>query len=246
MATRVKATKGVARVVVVLLGAQVVVLGIRALALLERINLLGKVARSEWVTLADAEVADSRVQVASGVWLLLFVSTVIAWCIWQHRAQHNARELSSTRLDYTAGWAVGWWFVPFANYVKPFSAVREMWRASAGSIGWRSEPSWHVLGWWWGTWVASNLLGSLRAATSGAEVESLRRGDVIAVVSVMLGMVAAILAVRIVRSITARQAIAVAASFAAPGPPIGVWGVGLDGMPLPPGPPVPPPPPTFG
>ena len=70
------------------------------------------------------------------VWIASLVSTgtAICWLIWQHRAQANVWAIPSpVKPDTTPGWAVGWWFVPVANLVMPFLAVRELSRRSAGS-----------------------------------------------------------------------------------------------------------------
>jgi uncharacterized BrkB/YihY/UPF0761 family membrane protein len=44
------------------------------------------------------------------------ILTGLAWFIWLHRAVANARSLG-VPTECTPGWAVGWWFVPFANLV---------------------------------------------------------------------------------------------------------------------------------
>jgi hypothetical protein len=93
-----------------------------------------------------------------------------------------------------------------------------------------------VLGWWWATWLGFNLLGSLPSATGGADLQAIRRGDLIGLVAVTLGVVAALLAVQIVGQIGVRLTAAATIAAALPastwGPPAGL-----------PGPPVPPPPP---
>ena len=42
----------------------------------------------------------------------------------------NVRALGANDLSISPGWSAGWFFVPFANLVKPFVAVREIWNAS--------------------------------------------------------------------------------------------------------------------
>jgi hypothetical protein len=63
--------------------------------------------------------------------LLIFIATAVAFLMWLHRAYRNLPALGATRLDTTPGWAVGYFFIPFANLVKPFQAVREIWHESA-------------------------------------------------------------------------------------------------------------------
>ncbi len=88
----------------------------------------------------------------------------ILWLIWQHRVTANlwARRLPGLR--FTPGWAVGWWFVPFAWYVQPFRAVRELARRVGGSdhpLAPDATPAVTdgILAWWWITYLAAQLFG---------------------------------------------------------------------------------------
>ena len=223
MIAPVRSPRGLASALVVLLGAQAVVLGLRALVLLNRIRVAGMIDRHEWVSQATANRADAWVRGASGVWVLLFVATIVVWCVWQHRSHQAARALVPG-MDLSAAWAVGCWFVPIVNYFKPFQAMRELWRASEGGPAWLRQPTWPVLGWWWATWLGFNLLGSLPSATGSADLEAIRRSDLIGLVSVILGVVSALLAVQIVRQIVVR--LTAAATIAATLPIVGLGRAG--------------------
>lgn len=235
MIAPVRSPRGLALALIVLLWAQVAVLGLRALALLNRIRVAGMIDRHEWVSQATANQADAWVRSASGVWVLLFAATIVVWCLWQHRSHQAARALVPG-MDLSAAWAVGCWFVPIVNLFKPFQAMRELWRASEGGPAWRGQATWPVLGWWWATWLGFNLLGSIPGATDGADLDAIRRGDLIGLVSVTLGVSAALLAVQVVRRIGVR--LTAATSVAAL--PSSTWGAPVRL----PGPPVPPPPPA--
>ena len=237
MSPRGRPSQGLATAVVVLLSVQAAVLGVRALVLLNRIRVAGMIDRHEWVSQATADRADGWVRGASGLWLVLFVFTIVMWCVWQHRSHQAARELVKG-MELSAAWAVGCWFVPIVNYFKPFQAMRELWRAGEGTPTWHGQSTWPVLGWWWVTWLGFNILGSAQSQTGGADLDAIRRSDLVGLVSVTLGVVAALLAVQIVRQITVR--LSAAAMIAAVLPPA-TWGTQA-GLPIPPGPSLPPPP----
>jgi hypothetical protein len=101
---------------------------------------------------------------------ILFVTLVIVGR-WIYRASANAHAISGD-LTISPGWAVGWYFVPFANLVKPLQAMKETWLASRYGSHWESEISSPLLGWWWGLWIVSNILGnaSLRLSSSSPEL----------------------------------------------------------------------------
>jgi hypothetical protein len=233
---RIRPTRRIADAVVALLATQVFLLGAEALALLNRIRLAERAREGHFVTLAEVEQANNLVVASAVVWFVLFAVTGIVWCVWQHRAQRNAIELAYGKLEFTPGWAVGWWFVPFANLVKPFQTVRELWKASHGGDNGRVVATWSVIGWWWGLWLGASVLGRFIARAGSLKSPSdVIRHDTWEIVANGVTVVAAILAIMIVRSVVALQERAVAPPVLGPVPPMPIAGV-----PVPPPPPPPP------
>ena len=68
--------------------------------------------------------------------------TVVFFAMWIYRAAANVVAANVVGFDFTPGWAVGWYFVPFANLVQPFLAMRQIWNAShsGGSDLDRGDP----------------------------------------------------------------------------------------------------------
>ncbi len=196
--------RGLAQAITILLGVQIAVLAAQVLAYLSRIGLLHRVSRGEFVTRGQAQAADDRVAGFGGLWLLVFAATVVVWLVWQHRAQANAQHLTTKKLTFSPGWAVGWWFIPFANWVQPFRAVRELWQASGGT---RSQPegTWPVLVLWWAAWLGFNLIGLLGRSSTANDVHALTVADEWQLISVLLGIASAVLAVVVVRAVVRRQ-----------------------------------------
>lgn len=57
----------------------------------------------------------------------------------------NLIAFNVERLRYTPGWAMGWFFIPFANAVMPPIVLTKIWKAStpngqADSKDWRRAP----------------------------------------------------------------------------------------------------------
>lgn len=75
--------------------------------------------------------------------------------IWLARARRNADRtaLAVQRRDKMWVW-VGWVF-PVLSLWYPKRVVDEVWR---GTVRNHSQPN---TGWWWGTWVATQLLGGI-------------------------------------------------------------------------------------
>ena len=97
---------------------------------------------------------------------------VIVYLVWIHRAHKNLQALGNRMLEFTPGWAAGWYFVPFLNLVRPFQVMREIVGGSDPDTVPRSGTEWQaaslspVIGAWWAAYIISGILG--RAATSQA------------------------------------------------------------------------------
>src|SRR5260221_38840 len=86
----------------------------------------------------------------------VYVVAAVIFLIWLNRANKNLAALKPQYVEFTSGWAVGWWFIPFANLVKPFQVVREVWCESDPDRGdektmltTRLHQAPTYLGFWW-------------------------------------------------------------------------------------------------
>jgi hypothetical protein len=92
------------------------------------------------------------------LWLpsLFSQATMVVWLIWQHQATANLWARRYPNLRTTPGWAVGWWFIPFANFGMPLVAMLEVDRRSTpDGLPRKSSP---LLGWWWAAWLGGSLV----------------------------------------------------------------------------------------
>jgi hypothetical protein len=106
-----------------------------------------------------------------GVSSLAGITTVVIWLVWQHEVTANLWARGFPGLRTTPGWAVGWWFVPFANLVMPFLAVREVDRRSSTDGTVRTDRG--LVGWWWAAYLLSTV--GLAVATIAVFASQARR-----------------------------------------------------------------------
>ena len=145
--------------------------------------------------------------------LLVYIPTAVAFLMWMHRASRNLRALGAHGQRFSPGWAVGWWFVPIMFFFLPYQAMAEIWRGSdpnqveeddLGWFDWRDRSVSSLLGWWWGLWIVSDLLG-LATRGFGADIVPTSTDLTWMLIGDALTIAAGVLAILVVRRITDRQ-----------------------------------------
>lgn len=137
---------------------------------------------------------------------LLTIITVIIFAMWIYRAAANVIAANITGFDFTPGWAVGWYFVPFANLLQPFLAMRQIWNAShfGGSDLDRGDP---ILTLWWTAWLTSNIAAniSMQLAWRSTSADMYEVSLYLGIASSILSLVLFVVGMRLVERITEAQ-----------------------------------------
>ena len=81
-------------------------------------------------TMAEAQRNDTLVSCVGLTQSAVYLGTVVAFCFWVYSAHANLRWLRVSGLEYTPGWAVGWFFVPIMLLFRPCQVMFEIWKAS--------------------------------------------------------------------------------------------------------------------
>src|SRR5262245_4490465 len=84
-------------------------------------------------TFGDPVDADDGRNAALGFYFLGALPTAILFIIWQYRHSRNARSLAGPG-GLGPGFAIGGWFIPFANYVLPGIELYQSSRASSPPV----------------------------------------------------------------------------------------------------------------
>jgi hypothetical protein len=163
--------------------------------------------------------------------IALRIPTIIFFLIWEYRAFANLSALKAENLEFSPGWAVGWWFIPFANLVKPFQAVRELYNESDPNIDAEkgflqtSPDTPALITFWWATYLISNV--AFRVADALIDNRSGQPSEFFPPAFLLAGvfsLTAALLVIFIVRKVTANQElrfgkVSAAGQFSPPPPP---------------------------
>jgi len=144
---------------------------------------------------------------AALAYLAVFLVAAFLTLKWTYRVNLNASLLASGK-TITPAWAVGWHFVPFANLVMPFRAMRETWQISHSPQDWRTSATPDLLRWWWGLFLLSNVLSTASARLELRAYEdpgALMLGEALSVVSSLLTVPLVLALRRIVQRLTQAQ-----------------------------------------
>ncbi|MFC8715955.1 DUF4328 domain-containing protein [Kitasatospora sp. NPDC057198] len=129
----------------------------------------------------------------------MFLGAVVGFLLWFRRSRLNAEFLAPGSWRYSAGFAVGAWFVPLVMWWIPRRIALDIWRASPPATG-----AW-VVDAWWAAWVG-NAFCTVLAQQFGERFYGYT----------LLGqagyVAAAVLVVVMIRQVSARQEAAFRAS----------------------------------
>jgi hypothetical protein len=182
------------------------------------IGILGDFIRERPPSVSSTE---NAVDAARSTYTILRIAegvTAIAFLFWFYRAYRNLIRTGIRDVRFSTGWAVGGWFIPFFNFVRPKQVANDIWKgsASAATVGitrWREVPLSALLNWWWGVWILGWVLVALgpniRTDLYTTYSTHTLRTDRVGIWSIEFGLaaliVAAVLAIVLVRRITRLQ-----------------------------------------
>ncbi|MGA5441898.1 DUF4328 domain-containing protein [Streptomyces sp. EMB26] len=157
---------------------------------------LGAVDRAVWA-----------VGMTTSMYMLGLLGTATLFIIWFHRVRHNAEVFAPDVQRRTPGWAIGGWFIPFANLFIPRGIAKDVLRASQPDPYASEVRHQGLLNAWWGMWIASNIFD--RFATDrydeASDPQAIHDAAGWLMTGSVLDLVSAVLALLFVRRLTAAQ-----------------------------------------
>ncbi len=140
--------------------------------------------------------------------LVVYLTTVVFFLMWLYRAYANLRAFrAGGRLDYSPGFAVGSFFIPFVNLVVPYRGVREVWQKSGppdeALFAEPSPPASFPV--WWLFWILASFAGNISMRLSFNESVPPNTATMVSIIASVLFIIAAVFAYLVVTEIDKRQ-----------------------------------------
>jgi Domain of unknown function (DUF4328) len=192
------------RAVVVVLGVLIAVDVLAVGSSLLELNLLDRLQSGEPVSASEIDHNDDRQTSFSSVQLALLIAGAVVFIRWLRAAYRNIDLLAPGLRRHGHGWAIGAWFVPILNLVRPKEIVNDVWRAGGSRGAADPLPPWLNL--WWAGWLISGALSwaAERRASAQDTVEQARTGDILYIVADSFEGIVAAVAIVVVWRLTDR------------------------------------------
>jgi hypothetical protein len=176
------------------------------------LQFIDRAAAGEPVSEEEGEEIDARQGAMAIAQIGVFLACAIAFLIWFHHAHRNLSRGGLRRLSYSPGWAVGGFFVPFLNLVRPFQVMKEVFSGSVrlaegGADGPPESARSPLVGLWWAAFLIMGILGNVsgRLYARAEEIDSVRTAATLMLASDCFDVLAAIIAAALVLKVTNLQ-----------------------------------------
>lgn len=138
----------------------------------------------------------------------IYLATVVFFLMWLYRAYSNLKVFNSwNRPTYSPGFAVGSFFIPFANLVIPYRIVKEVWQKSGmpneAYLAETNPPA--TFATWWFFWILAGFANNISLRLSLNDGIETNTATMISIVASALSILAAIFAYLVVDAIDQKQ-----------------------------------------
>jgi hypothetical protein len=160
------------------------------------------------VTEEAATANDNREALMGIAFLVTYIVTMVFFGCWIVSAHKTVRSLGAEGMTISPGWAVGYYFIPFINLVRPYTAMKELWMASVDPQHASSQTVPSFLSGWWALWIINGVVGQIifRMSKNAEGIEMLKVLTVMNLVGGVLGVALSLVAIKLVKGITGNVA----------------------------------------
>ena len=180
------------------------------------VNLYAAASPAASVSLGEEQIntAELMLGLVALAQLFVYLATIVVYIVWLHRAYKNVPALGA-QTEHSPGWAIGAWFIPFLNLIRPYQIVKETWVKSDPGVDFSTgyadagpgARAATLVGVWWGFWIVSNVVGNIHGRLVGDAVtaDQISGAATLGVVGDALSIAAAALAFLVVKAIDRMQ-----------------------------------------
>ena len=176
-------------------------------ALVLIVNALNLGAAASLDQLQTLQATAQRLEFLGKIQIIAYIVTGLAFLFWIHRAYQNLSALDTGDPEYSPRWAVGGFFVPFLNLVRPYQIVSEIWLKSEPDPLRPTVTPPLLIKAWWAAFIVGNVLGRVADTSTRGDPspEQLLMPLWLTIISLGLQIIAALTGSLVIKSIDDRQ-----------------------------------------
>ena len=194
---------------ILLLKATILISLVAAISSMFEVKLINDMTTGNFdYTIVDqANANDLRQQLIGIIQFSIFIITSIVFLRWICFSNSNSRSLGASGMQFTPGWTIGYYFVPFLNLYKPYRAMKEIWKTSKDPKNWEMVKTPSFFPQWWTLWLISNILGniSFRLSMKAEELNELFVSSSVTLASDLVDIPLTLIAIKMVSQIFEMQ-----------------------------------------
>lgn len=160
------------------------------------------------VDLDEAEFNDSRQEIIVVAYYLFRIVTGICFILWFRRAYFNLHQKIKS-LNFSDGWAVGAWLVPFINLGRPYRIMKELYTESAFWLKMKGvdvdKNHEQYLIPWWTFWLINMFLGRIVEKMDSETDDDLIELTQVSIGAGVLEIIAGLLAMKVTNDYIKRE-----------------------------------------
>jgi heme/copper-type cytochrome/quinol oxidase subunit 2 len=162
-------------------------------------DLLQTIANGGEISAEAAERNDLREFIIGVISFIAFFVYTITFLLWFKRAYSNLHK-KTTGLSYTAGWAVGSWFVPIINFYRPYKIMKELYCETKKILN-DETISTCLLGWWWAFFLIEGSINKIifRYSLKAETIEQLISSTVASMIGNIISISFALITIKVIK-----------------------------------------------
>ncbi|WP_316845404.1 DUF4328 domain-containing protein [Pedobacter psychrodurus] len=167
-------------------------------------DLLKSFSSGSAVSNSEISVNDLRERLIAILYFGAYLISCITFIRWFRRAYFNL-HLKTDYLSSSDNWVALSWFIPFICLYKPYQIMKEMYTKTNEILFEETNQANAVttsyLGWWWGLWITSNIIGQVvfRTTLNSDSIDSLTNGTIASMIGNVIGLPLALITVKVIK-----------------------------------------------
>jgi hypothetical protein len=167
-------------------------------------DLLTTVSSGSSISNSEINANDIRERIIGILYFGIYLTSCITFIRWFRRAYFNL-QLKTDYLSSSDNWVALSWFIPFICLYKPYQIMKEMYTKTNEILFEETNQTKAIttsyLGWWWGLWITSNIIGQVvfRTTLNNDSIDSLTNGTIASMIGNVIGLPLSLITVKVIK-----------------------------------------------